>query len=194
MLLFICPVDKDLNWNIVCWRHQNCWALTNVECNWHSNSWVLSIFLPFEKPSLERVYEIDSLQMLSVRRLGKVTTRWKSWTFHHLGYQKQGHGVFKKIQYLKIISQEKIWIAYHLCWKNLCYLLQRNSWIVDSCLQSFLPFCLLYGSDGWERTRYKTRYEIKEIKIESDTRMNNLIARMCGWRGFMNFTDRISGQ
>ena len=146
MLFFICPVDKNLNWNIVCWQHQNCWALTNVECNWHSNSWVLSISLPFEKPWLEGFYEIDSLQMLSVRRLGKVTTRWKSWTFHNLGYRKQGQGAFEKIQPLKIRSQEKIWIAYHLCWKNLCYLHQRNAWIVDSCLQSFLPYCLLSGS------------------------------------------------
>ena len=27
-------------------------------------------------------------------------------------------------------------------------LLLRNAWIVDSCLQSLLPFCLPSGSDG----------------------------------------------
>ena len=142
MLLFICPVDKDLNWNIVCWRHQNCWALTNVECNWHSNSWVLSISLPFEKPWLEGFYEIDSLQMLSVRRLGKVTTRWKSWTFHNLGYRKQGQGAFEKIQPLKIRSQEKIWIAYHLCWKNLCYLTFCSYGTLGLLTRVFSLFCL----------------------------------------------------
>ena len=144
MLLFICPVDKDLNWNIVCWRHQNCWALTNVECNWHSNSWVLSIFLPFEKRWLERFYEIDSLQMLSVRRLGKVTTRWKSLDFPRLGIlETRSRSIWKNPAFENKIPRKNLdCISFVL--KEFVLsdtLLKRNAWIVDSCL-----FCLFVYS------------------------------------------------
>ena len=144
MLLFICPVDKDLNWNIVCWRHQNCWALTNVECNWHSNSWVLSIFLPFEKSWLERFYEIDSLQMLSARRLGKVTTRWKSLDFPQVGIlETRSRSIWKNPAFENKIPRKNLdCISFVL--KEFVLsdtLLKRNAWIVDSCL-----FCLFVYS------------------------------------------------